>query len=173
MESRGEAFALEEQVVFRGRQLRVSGRVHFESSSGQSTYRYILSDPTGAPVILEQGDGRFALLRSFPPAARFKTADDTIAVGAEKYKLAGVRRLKVIEVSGNAPGAAAKATLILSGVFEGLMGTLMREMVPGTATQEYYLLKPLAEGEVLSATRYAAEKDAESRAAGERALKAD
>ncbi len=173
MVSRVEVFALDEQVVFRGRQMRVAGRVHFEGSSGQLTYRYILSDPTGAPVILEEGDGRYALLRPFPPTARFKMADDTIAVGAEKYTLVGVRRLKVIEVGGNAPGAAAKATLILSGIFEGLMGTLMREMVPGTARQEYYLLKPLPEGEVLSATKYAAQKDAESRAAGERALKAD
>ena len=173
MAAGAEVFALDEQVVFRGRQMRVSGRVLFESSSGQSTYRYILADPTGAPVILEEGDGRFALLRPFPPAAHFKTAGDTIAVGAEKYKLAGVRRLKVVAVSGNPPGAAAKAPLLLSGVFEGLMGTLMREMVPGTGTQEYYLLKPLAEGDVLSATRHAADKDDESRAAGERALKAD
>ena len=168
-----EVFAPDEEVIFRGRQMRVSGRLQFEGASGQMTYRYILSDPKGAPVILEQGDGRYALLRPFPPSARFKTADDTIAVGAEKYTLVGVRRLKVIEASGNAPGAAAKAPLILSGIFEGLMGTLMREMVPGTATQEYFLLKPLAEGEVLSAAEYAARKDAESRAAGERALKAD
>ena len=173
MAPQAEVFAIDEQVVFRGRQMRVSGRVQFEGSSGQMTYRYVLSDPTGAPVILEEGDGRYALLRSFPPAARFKTANDTIVVGAEKYTLVGVRKLKVIEVSGNAPGAAAKAALVLSGVFEGLMGTLMREMVPGTATQEYYLLKPLAGGEVLSAARHAAEMDAESRAAGERALKAD
>ena len=173
MASPVEIFALDEQVVFRGRQMRVSGRVQFESSTGQLTYRYLLSDPTGAPVVLEEGDGRYALLRPFPPAARFKTVDNTIAVGTEKYTLVGVRRLKVAEVSGNVPGAAAKATLILSGVFEGLMGTLMREIVPGTATQEYYLLKPLPAGEVLSAAKYAAEKDAESRAAGERALKAD
>ena len=168
-----ETFGLDEQVVFRGRQMRVAGRVQFESSSGQLTCRYVLSDPTGAPVIIEEGDGRYALLRPFPPAARFKTVDDTIAVGAEKYKLVGVRRLTVVEVSGKAAGAAAKAALILSGIFEGLMGTLMREMVPGTATQEYYLLKPLPDGEVLSATKYAAEKDAESRAAGERALNED
>ncbi len=168
-----EAFPLDEEVVFRGRQMRVSGRVQFEGASGQMTCRYVLSDPTGAPVIVEEGDGRYALLRPFPPAARFKAVANTIAVGAEKYTLVAVRKLKVIEASGNAPGAAAKAPLILSGIFEGLMGTLMREMVPGTATQEYYLLKPLAEGDVLSAAKYAAEKDAEGRAAGERALKAD
>lgn len=168
-----EAFALDAQVAYRGREMRVSGRVQFEDSSGQSTYRYVLADPTGAPVILEAGEGRYALLRPFPPAARFKTVENTIAVGTEKYRLVGVRRLKVVEAAGNVPGAAAKAPLILSGTFQGLMGILMREMVPGTATQEYYLLKPLAEGEVLSAADYAAGKDAESRAAGERALKAD
>jgi len=46
----------------------------------------------------------------------------------------------------------------------------MREMAPGTATQMYYLLKPLAEGEVLSHAKHAAGKDAAARAAGERAL---
>ena len=173
MASQAEVFALDEQVVFRGRQMRVSGRVQFEASSGQITRRYLLMDPTGAPVIVEEGDGRFAMLRPFPPAARFKAANDAIAVGTEKYTLVGVRRLKVTEVGGNVPGAAAKSPLILSGMFEGLMGTLMREMVPGTATQEYYLVKPLADGEVLSASRHAAQKDAQGRAAGERALKAD
>jgi len=173
MAPEAEVFVLDEEVVFRGRQVRVSGRVQFEGASGQMTYRYLLSDPTGAPVIVEEGDGRYALLRPFPPAARFKTSEDTILVGAEKYTLVGVRRLKVLEVSGNAPGASAKATLILSGIFEGLMGTLMRELVPGSATQVYYLLKPLKSGDLLSVAKHAAEKDAAGRAAAERALKAD
>lgn len=173
MALQGEIFSLDEEVVFRGRSLRVTGRVQFEGSNGQLTFRYQLSDDTGAPVIVEEGDGRFAVLRPFPPAARFKTADNTILVGAEKYTLVGVRRLKALEVGGNAAGIAAKAPLILSGIFEGLMGTLMREMVPGKAIQVYYLLKPLADGELLSAAKYAAGKEAEGRAAGQRALEAD
>jgi len=166
-------FTLNDQVVFRGRPLRVTGRVQLEGSSGQLTFRYQLSDAAGAPVFLEEGEGRFAMMRPFPPAARFKTAGNIIIVGAEKYTLVGVRRLKVLEISGNAAGIATKAPLILSGIFEGLMGTLMREMVPGTTTQVYYLLKPLPAGEAVSAAKYAADKDAAARAAGSRALDAD
>jgi hypothetical protein len=166
-------FMLDEQVVFRGRPLRVTGRAQFEGSSGQLTFRYQLSDAAGAPVVLEEGEGRFAMLRPFPPAARFKTAGNTIIVGTEKYTLVGVRKLKVLDISGNAAGIATRAPLILSGIFEGLMGTLMRELVPGTTTQVYYLLKPLAAGEVVSAAKYAADKDAAARAAGSRALDAD
>jgi hypothetical protein len=169
----GEIFTLNEPVVFRGRPMRVTGRVQFAGSSGQLTFRYQLSDAAGAPVVLEEGEGHFALLRPFPPAARFKTADNTIIVGTEKYTLVGVRRLKVLDISGNAAGIAARAPLILSGIFEGLMGTLMRELVPGKRTQVYYLLKPLAAGEILSAAEYAAEKDAKGRAAGDRALHGD
>ena len=173
MASQGEIFMLDEQVVFRGRPMRVTGRAQFEGASGQLTFRYQLSDPTGAPVILEEGDGRFALLRAFPPAARLQAVGDTVSVGAEKYTLVGVRKLTVLDTSGNVPGVAPKAPLFLSGIFEGPMGTLMREMVPGTATQVYYLLKPLAAGEVVSAAKYAADKDAAGRAAGERALNED
>ena len=173
MAHRDEIFMLDEHVVFRGRPMRVTGRVQFEGASGQLTFRYLLSDPTGAPVILEEGDGRFAQLRAFPPAAQPQTADNTVTVGTEKYSLVGVRKLKVLDVSGNGPGIAPKAPLIVSGIFEGPMGTLMREMAPGTSTQVYYLLKPLAAGEVLSAAQYAIDKDSESRAAGNRALNED
>ena len=173
MADRDEIFMLDEQVVFRDRPMRVTGRVQFEGSSGQLTFRYQLSDPDGGPIVIEEGEGRFAMLRPFPPAARFKTADNTIIVGTEKYTLVGVRKLKVLDISGNAAGLAAKAPLILSGIFEGLMGTLMREMAPGTNTQVYYLLKPLAAGDVLSAAQYAIDKDSASRAAGNRALNED
>lgn len=173
MPSQDEIFMPGEQVVFRDRPMRVAGRVQFEGSSGQLTFRYLLSEPAGAPVILEEGDGRFALLRSFPPAAQPRTAGNTVTVGTEKYSLVAVRKLKLLEVSGKVPGVAHGVTVILSGIFEGPMGTLMREMVPGTAGQTYYLLKPLAPGEVLSAAQYAAGKDAAAHAAGSRALNGD
>ena len=173
MTSPGEIFMLDEEVVFRDRPMRVTARVQFEGASGQLTFRYLLSEPSVAPVVLEEGDGRFALLRAFPAAAPLRTANDTVTVGIEKYTLVGVRKLKVLEVSGKVPGFAPRAPLILSGIFEGPMGTLMREMTPGTATHTYYLLKPLAPGEVVSAVKYAADKVAAARAAGERALDAD
>ena len=173
MTPQSEIFMPDEDVVFRGRPMRVAGRVRFEGSSGQLTFRYLLSDPTGAPVIIEEGEGRFAQLRSFPAGSRPRTVANTVSVGAEKYTLVGVRKLKVLDVSGNAPGVAVKATVIVSGVFEGPMGTLMRELVPGAAAQVYYLVKPLAAGEVVSAARFSADRDAEGRAAGERALDDD
>ena len=173
MTASSEIFMLDEQVVFRGRPMRVAGRVQFEGSSGQLTFRYLLAEPTGAPVVLEEGEGRFALLRAFPPAARPRTVNNTVTVGAEKYTLVGVRRLTVLELSGKVPGFASKTALILSGIFEGPMGTLMREMLPGMPGQTYYLVKPLATGEIVSALRFAAEKDAASRSAGTRALNGD
>jgi hypothetical protein len=173
MEPQAEIFMPDEEVVYRGRPMRVTGRVQFEGSSGQLTFRYLLSEPTGAPVILEEGAGRFALLRSLPPAARPRTGNNIITVGAEKYTLVGVRKLKVLDVSGKIPGIAPRVPVILSGIFEGPMGTLMREMVPGMTSQLYYLLKPLTPGEILSARRHAAEKDAAARAAGNRALDVD
>jgi hypothetical protein len=173
MPSEAEIFMPDEQVVFRGRPMRVTGRVQLEGASGQLTFRYLLSEPAGAPVILEEGDGRFALLRAFPQGAQPRTAGNTVTVGTEKYTLVAVRQLKVLDVSGKVPGIAPKAPMIVSGIFEGPMGTLMREMMPGAAAQAYYLLKPLAAGEVLSAARHAADKDAAARAAGKRALDAD
>jgi hypothetical protein len=173
MEPQGEIFMPDEGVIFRGRPMRVTGRVQFEGSSGQLTFRYLLSESAGPSVILEEGEGRFALLRAFPPGAQPQTANNTITVGAEKYTLVGVRKLKVLDVSGNVPGIAPKAPMILSGIFEGPMGTLMREMVPGMRLQTYYLLKPLEAGEILSAARHTAEQDARARAAGNRALDDD
>ena len=137
MQSQGEIFMPNEPVVFRGRSMRVTGRVQFEGSSGQLTFRYLLSEPSGAPVILEEGDGRFALLRAMPPADQTQAAGNVITVGREKYTLVGVRRLKVLDVSGKVPGIAPGMPLLFSGIFEGPMGTLMREMVPVTAAQTY------------------------------------
>lgn len=167
-------FGLDAPVVFRGKPMRVAGRMLLEGASGQSTFRYLLSDESGAPVLLEQaGEHRYALLRAFPPAARPATAGNTITVGVERYTLVGVRRLKVLELLGQAPGPVARLEMLVSGMYEGLMGTMMREMVPGTDRQVYYLIRPVETGDVLSATAYAAARDAESRAAGDAALDED
>ena len=99
-------------------------------------------------------------------AARPRTAGNTITVGVERYTLVGVRRLKVLEVLGQAPGSAAPAQMLVSGMFEGLMGTLMRELVVGSNQQVYYLVRPVASGEMLTAAAQAAAREAESRAAG-------
>jgi len=162
-----EIFDLDAEVVFRGKPMRVVGRMQLEGASGQVSIRYSLSDGEGAPVVMEQVAGaRYALLRPFPPAARPKTVGNTITVGVERYTLVGVRRLKVLEVLGQAPGSPARAAMLVSGMFEGLMGTLMRELVVGSDQQVYYLVRPVAAGEMLSAAAHAAAREAESRAAG-------
>lgn len=167
-------FGLDAQVVFRSKPMRVAGRLLLEGASGQSTFRYLLSDESGAPVLLEQaGERRFALLRPFPPAARPATAGNTITVGVERYTLVGVRRLKVLELLGQAPAPVARAEILVSGMYEGLMGTMMREMVPRTDRQVYYLIRPVETGDVLPAGAYAAALEAESRAAGDAALDED
>lgn len=163
-----KVFGLDAAVVFRGKPMRVAGRMLLEGASGQSTFRYLLSGGAGAPVLLEQAAAeRFALLRPFPPAAQPQTAGNTIAVGNERYTLVGVRRLKVLEALGQVPGAAPGASLLLSGMFEGPAGTLMRELVPGSDKQVYYLVKPLISGDFLSAEDHAAARAAARRAAGE------
>lgn len=164
----GKVFGLDASVVFRGKPMRIAGRMLLEGASGQSTFRYLLSGGAGAPVLLEQAaSDRYALLRPFPPAAEPQTAGNTVAVGAERYTLVGVRRLKVLEALGQSTGAAPGATLLLSGMLEGPAGTLMRELVPGSDKQVYYLVKPLAAGDFLSAEAHAEAREAARRAAGE------
>jgi len=162
-----QVFSLGAEVVFRSKQMRVAGRMLLEGVSGQSTFRYLLTDESGAPVLLEQAAaGKYALLRPFPSAARPPTSGNTIMVGVERYTLVGVRRLKVLEVLGQVPGSVARGELLLSGMFEGLMGTLMRELVPGTDRQVFYLVRGVETGDMLSAEAHAAAREAESRAAG-------
>ena len=167
MQSMPNAFALDAAVVFRAKPMRVAGRMQLEGASGQLTFRYLLSDGAGAPILVEQADDRYALLRPFPPAAEPRTAGNTVTVGEERYTLVGVRRLKVLQALGQIPGAAPKAPLLFSGMFEGPMGTLMRELIPGAGTQVYYLVKSLAAGDLLSAAAHAAAREVERRAAGE------
>jgi hypothetical protein len=163
-----ESFALDAAVVFRGKQMKVMGRLLLEGASGQRSFRYQLSDGDGAPVVLEQVSGaRYSQLRPFPPAVRPKTTGNTIAVGVERYTLVGVRRLKILETLGQAPGGVATGELLVSGMFEGLMGTLIREMVLGTNRQVYYLVRPVGAADMLSAAAHAAGLENQRRAAGE------
>ena len=59
-----KVFGLDAAVVFRGKPMRIAGRMLLEGASGQSTFRYLLSGGAGAPVLLEQASAeRFALRR--------------------------------------------------------------------------------------------------------------
>jgi len=158
-------FALDAELVFRGRPTRVAGRLRLEADSGQVTHRYHLSDGAGAPVLVEQAGDRFALLRPLPSAAEPETAGNTVLVGAEKYTLVGVRRLAMAEALGLISSGTPKNPLLLSGMFEGPAGTLMRELVPGTTRQVYYLVKPLPPGSLVTSLEDAAARAARRAAA--------
>ncbi len=163
-----QSFAFNAAVVFRGKPMQVAGLLRLEDADGQPLVRYLLSDGAGAPVLVEQAGGACTLLRPFPPAAEPQTAGNTVVIGEERYTLTGTRKLKVVEALGQAPGVASNAALLLSGIFQGPAGTLMRELTLGSVHQVYYLVKPLAARELLSADDHARSRDAERRAAGER-----
>jgi hypothetical protein len=162
-------FKLDETVVYAGRPMRVAGVTVLEGASGQRTTRYLLEDAAGAPVLLEEGERRFALLRPFPPGAQPPAAGKVVTVGKEKYTLVGVRKLTLLAADGKAPGGRPQAPLLLSGVLEGEAGTLMREMAPGADGEVCYLVKTLEPGTILSAAQHHAAKQAQRRAAGNRA----
>lgn len=162
------AFKLDDTLHYAGRPMRVAGVMVLEGASGQRTTRYQLEDESGAPVLLEEGDGRFSLLRSFPAGAQPPAAGNTLMVGKEKYTLVGVRKLVQVSAAGKAPAGRPKAALLLSGIFEGEAGTLMRELAPGCDGQVYYLVKTLGAGTVLTEKQHQAKRDAARRSTGKR-----
>jgi len=166
-------FKLDETVVYAGRPMRVAGIAVLEGAGGQKTTRYLLEDASGAPLLLEEGERRFALLRPFPPGAQPPATGKVVSVGKEKYTLVGVRQLTLLTAEGKTPGGRPQAPLLVSGIFEGEAGTLMREMAPGADGQFYFLLKTLAPGAVLSAAQHSLAKQAERYAAGNRTREQD
>jgi hypothetical protein len=160
------AFKLDDALYYAGRRMRVAGVMALEGASGQKTMRYQIEDDAGAPILLEEGEGRFALLRPFPVGAQPPAAGNVVSVGKQKYTLVGVRKLTVLGAGGKAPGARPKAALLLSGIFEGEAGTLMREVAPGSKGQVFFLVKALETGTVLTQAQHDAAREAARRAAG-------
>ena len=166
-------FSLDEEISFTGKPMRVAGLVQFEGADAKISTRYLLSEPAGAPLILEENGDRFSLLRPFLATAQPQVTGRALTVLGAKYALSGVRRLKVLGVAGQPPGGAPKAELLLSGQFEGATGTLMREMIPGASAQTFYSLKPVHADEVLSSAQRAAQLEAGRLAAVAKADAAD
>lgn len=158
-------FKVDEEISFAGKPMRIAGYVQFEGANAQITTRYQLTADAGAPLILEDSGAAFALLRSFPPTAQPQAVGGTVMVMGEKYLLSGVRKFKVLGTVGQPPGGPPKADLLLSGLFEGQMGSLVREMTPGAGTQTFYSLKPVHADDVLSGAQLAAAQEAERLAA--------
>ncbi len=167
------AFKLEEAVFYAGRSMRVAGVTAMTGASGQRTTRYLLEDTSGAPVLLEEGERRFALLRPFPAGAQPSPAGNVVTIGKEKYTLVGVRKLSLLAAEGKAPSGRPQAPLLLSGIFEGEAGTLMREVEPGAEGPLYYLVKSLAPGSVLSTAQYNDARESERHTAANRAGEQD
>lgn len=161
-------FSLDDEVVLQGRPMRVAGVMRLHGAGGQETVRYLLAEPAGGPVIVEAGSGACSALRPFPPQASPPMKGSAIVIGREKYTLVAVRKLKVVAVAGQVPGGTRPGALIVSGLFDGPSGTLMREIVPGTRRQAYYLLKSLRDGDLASAAEHAALREAASLAAARR-----
>ena len=161
------AFKLDETVYYSGRPMRTAGLMTLEGASGQKTTRYLLEDPAGAPVLVEEGEGRFSLLRPLPMGAQPPASGNVVTVGREKYTLVGVRKLTVLATQGKAPGGRTPAPLLLSGILEGEAGTLMREMAPGASGQVYYLAKTLESGAILTEAQHLEAREAARRKAGE------
>lgn len=162
-------FKLDEELSFAGKMMRVAGLVQFEGADAQLTTRYLLAEPSGAPLILEESGNGFSLLRPFPASAQPQPAGNTVSVMGEKYTLAGVRKLKLLGAAGQPPGGTPKAELLLSGVFDGQMGSLVREMAPGSTAQTFFSKKAVSAEEVLSGEQLAARQEAERLAAEDRA----
>ena len=158
-------FKLDEEVSLSGRPMRVAGLLQLEGAGDQVVTRYLLAEAAGAPQILEESGERLGLLRPFPAAAHPVAAGNTVTVMGEKYTLAGVRKFKVLGAAGQPPGGQPKAALLLSGVFEGPMGSLVREMAPGAGAQTFYSLKPVPAEEVLNGAQLAEKQEADRRVA--------
>ena len=143
-------FQVQEEVSLAGRLLRIAGLVQYDLGDNNVVTRYSLVDPSGAAVIVQDEGGKLAMLRPFPPSAAPTADGSTVSVMGEKYNLAGVRKMKLLGTSGTPPAESPSAPLALSGVFQGKMGALLREMVPGGKAQSFFLVKPLQPSELLS-----------------------
>jgi hypothetical protein len=158
-------FRQDEDVSLAGKPMRVAGLMQFDLGGDQVITRYSLAGDGSAPVLLQEEAGKLAMLRPFPPSAAPEASGGIVMVMGEKYTLSGVRRMKVVGASGRPPLEPPKAGVLLSGVLEGKMGALLREVVPGNPAQSYYLLKPMGADEVLSGEAVAKRKEGERLAA--------
>ncbi len=158
-------FRLGDGLSLTGRAMRVAGIVQYEDADAAPVTRYLLAEAAGAPAVLEESAQGFALLGTFPANAQPAASGNSVSVLGEKYALRGLRKLKLVGTDGQPPGGAPKGDLLLSGEFEGSMGSVVREMVPGAGTQTFFLLKRLPVEDVLSNEDIAVRLEAGRRAA--------
>jgi len=161
-----EPFKLGEEIFLSGKPMRVAGWVQFEAAPAERFTRYLLAEADGAPLIIEESGESYCLLRPFVHGALPEATGGTIKVMREKYTRSSVRKLKVVGSAGQPPGGRMpKSALVVSGVFAGSMGTLLRELPAGANTQVFFSSRPLQSGDVLSAAQFAARQEAGRQAA--------
>lgn len=158
-------FALEQTIRFCGRTMRVTGLLQIETPDGALATRYQLAEEAGAPQILEDSAGLLFHLRALPTGPQTRAVDNTVSVMGQKYTLSGVRRFRILGASGQPPGGAPQGELLVSGLFEGPAGALLRELAPGSQAQRFYSVKPLSAADVLSAEQLAKAQEGERLAA--------
>lgn len=167
-------FKLDEEVMLSGKPARVLGYVQYEDPQAQLATRYLLAAQAGPPQIVEERGDKLFLLRTFPANANPTASGNSVNVMGEKYTLAGVQKLKVLGAVGQPPGGMPKAPLVLSGSFDGSMGTLLREIAPGTgASQVFYAVKPLDGVEVVTGEELAARQAAQQKVEEQQAAVAE
>ena len=157
MALKGTRFKVDDAITLGGKPMRVAGLVQFEAPDAKVSTRYNLAAAAGSSQVLEDDGERLSLLRPFPSSGQPEPSGDTVSVMGAKYKLAAVRKLKVLGTAGQAPAGAGGAALLLSGVFQGAAGSLLREMAPGQPGQSFYSVKALAPGDILDAAQVAAQ----------------
>jgi hypothetical protein len=170
MPTRTAKFELDEEIWFEGKPMRIAGWVRYEGANAELSTRYLLAEPGGAPFVVEESGGNFSLLRPFAPGAQPQATGSVIRVMREKYTLSRVRKLKIVGYAGQPPGGTPKAELLVSGLFAGRMGSLLRELPAGASTQIFFSSKPLGPGDVLAADQYALRREAGRLAAEAAAL---
>jgi len=163
-------FRLGDGLSLGGRAMRVAGMVQYEDERGSPVTRYLLAEAAGAPAVVEESPDGFALFGTFPANAQPSAQGDSVSVLGEKYALRGLRKLKLVGTDGVVPGGAPKGELLLTGEFEGSMGSVIRELVPGIGTQSFFLLKRLAPEDVLSNDEIGARLEAGRRSAETEAM---
>jgi hypothetical protein len=165
MASRPTRFQLEQPIRFCGQPMRVAGILQLEAPDGTYTTRYQLAEEAGASQILEHSGERLSQLRPLPPGAETPATGKTLNVMGQRYTLANVRRFRVASSAGQPPGGVPQGDFLVSGLFEGPMGGLLRELAPGTQSQRFYSVKPLLPYDVLSAEQLAIVQEGERLAA--------
>ncbi|MSQ72698.1 MAG: hypothetical protein EXR27_15625 [Betaproteobacteria bacterium] len=142
-------YKLYEELAVGNLKYRVGPIVQFEQQPELTLVtRYGLVASSGDLSWLQHKQNAVSLLRPFPPQVQPQASGDSLNVMGEKHSLAGIAKLKLIAAEGEFAVLPKPGGLILAGEFTGANSTILREIVPGVAQQNYYAQKPVAAADV-------------------------